>query len=181
MDSTIYVDFSSDPSKKAKSTTDNNYLFILTSTNKILRIDLQTYDLVYVTDSDGSTNNQYDFHLFDAQYDRFIAYSLRNSTYYLQLRKISDLSLVNEVNFTLFSPSDLYGAMTVVNGALNFFLCGLDQAWKLNSYSIINDTITSNNQSLTYRVKLFDTSLNYFLVLSMDTSSLSIIDFSTLS
>jgi hypothetical protein len=62
----------------------------------IVVIDVESLSFVYVADQDGSVNNQFDFHVFDAKYDLFITLIIRNSLYYMQLRSISNLTLFDE-------------------------------------------------------------------------------------
>ena len=87
--------------KKGEMVSDDQSLFISMSNPRekydIAKVDIKEGEYVLVTDEDGVSDNQMDFHLFDAKYNRLVTVAIRNSRHYLQLRSIDDLSLVQEV------------------------------------------------------------------------------------
>jgi hypothetical protein len=52
--------------------------------------------VTFVTDEDGSSKNQKDFTLFEAKLNRMVTLAVKDKSYYLQLRTIDSLRLVDE-------------------------------------------------------------------------------------
>lgn len=96
---TVFVSYND--AKKGQMVSDDTSMFLSMSNPRdkfdIAKIDIKEGEYVLVTDEDGVSDNQMDFHLFDAKYNRFVTIAIRNSRYYLQLRVIEDLSLIQEV------------------------------------------------------------------------------------
>ncbi len=71
----------------------------------IARIDVEKEEFSLVKDREGSADNHIDFNLFVAGTNRMIVLAMKGSSYTLQLRTISDLSVVHEnplsFNFTV--------------------------------------------------------------------------------
>lgn len=96
---TVFVSYNA--AKKGQMVSDDTSMFISMSNPRekydIAKLDIKEGEYVLVTDEDGTSDNQVDFHLFDGKYNRFVTIAIRNSRYYLQLRAIDDLSLVQEL------------------------------------------------------------------------------------
>jgi hypothetical protein len=82
--------------------------------HNIAKVIVAENEFVFVTDSDGISDNHIDFNLFPAGTDRMIVLALKGATYVLQLRTISTLAILHELplkfNFTLLN-SKLVGSI----------------------------------------------------------------------
>jgi hypothetical protein len=84
-------------------------MFVVMRTPKkllnIAKIDVDKEEFSFVKDSEGSADNHIDFNIFKAGTNRMIVLAIKDSSYTLQLRTISDLSVVHEIplslNFTI--------------------------------------------------------------------------------
>jgi hypothetical protein len=75
--------------------------------HNIAKVIVEENEFIFVTDSDGISDNHIDFNLFSRETDRMIVLALKGSTYVLQLRTISTLAILHELplkfNFTLLN------------------------------------------------------------------------------
>ena len=98
-DKTVFVSYND--AKKGQMASDDQSMFLSMSNPRekydIAKLDIKEGEYVLVTDEDGVSDNQVDFHLFDSKYNRFVTIAIRNTRYYLQLRAIDDLTIVQEV------------------------------------------------------------------------------------
>ena len=75
--------------------------------HNIAKVIVEEGQFVLITDADGISDNHIDFNIFSAETDRMIVLALRDTTYVLQLRTISNLTIIHEIplkfNFTVFN------------------------------------------------------------------------------
>lgn len=94
----IYLSFND--LKKGKLTSDGkNLLVSMTNTrskNDIAKIDIKEGEFYLITDQFGNSDNQFDFALFHAKYNRLVTLEFRGTSYYLQLRQLDSLDFVDE-------------------------------------------------------------------------------------
>jgi hypothetical protein len=85
--------------RKGEYTSNDRYLFLAIDNSgghSIVRVNTQNYAVTFVTDEDGSSKNQKDFTLFEANLNRMVTLAVKDKSYYLQLRTIDSLRLVDE-------------------------------------------------------------------------------------
>jgi hypothetical protein len=95
--STVLIN--SNDHRKGMLTADDKYLFVSLSNPRdkhdVAKVDIATGEFTLVTDSDGSSDNQMDFTLFDSNFDRFVTLAVRNKAYFVQLRSVGSLQLLH--------------------------------------------------------------------------------------
>jgi hypothetical protein len=82
-------------------TDDDKYLFLAMSNprdkHNVAKVDVAKGDFTLVIDTDGSSDNHFDFTLLASKYDRFLSLAVRNNDYFLQLRSVSTMQLFHEL------------------------------------------------------------------------------------
>lgn len=145
--------------KKGKLTSDDKNLFVsMTNTrnkNDIAKIDIKEGEFYLITDQFGNSDNQFDFALFHARYNRLVTLEFRGTSYYLQLRSLDSLGFVDEYQLKFDFQIAEYKLLSGNDWNLTFGLAlriapyayDLENDTKLFIFKIEGDKIVSLNIS----------------------------------
>ncbi len=87
--------------KKGGITNDDRNLLVSTfntetGQNYIAKLDLKAKKIDVLSDKSGDTDKQIDFNLFDSKYNRFVTLVAQGQDYFIQLRSLEDLAILDE-------------------------------------------------------------------------------------
>lgn len=106
------------------------------SKHDVAKVDIQAGEFYFVTDQDGTSDNQFDFALFHTSHNRLVTLEFRGTSYYLQLRTLDTLSFIHEFPLKFDSVAE-YKLISSNEWALTF---GLATRIKPYYYDLENDT-----------------------------------------
>jgi hypothetical protein len=86
---------------KSTISSDDNHLLVavrdpLNGIYNIIRHDTASGVSFFIQDEDGQQDNHVDFLMFDAMFDQLLTLIIRNNKYYLQMRNLVSLTLIEE-------------------------------------------------------------------------------------
>lgn len=161
--------------RKGKLTSDDKNLLVAVTDkrdkNNIAKIDIKEGKFLLITDQFGNSDNQHDFALFHARYNRLVTMEFRGTSYYLQLRQLDSLDLLDEYQLKFDFQIAEYKLISDNDWNLTFGLAlriapyayDLEKDTKLFMFKVESDKIVSLNISTNVSFNTLESCTKYVL------------------